>query len=86
MGVWLHLMYPLYSGRPSGIYRPTYPAPPPVFSPATILEALKALKPTSSVVLPSILEEWVHDATAVEVVKNMNEIVRASHIPGRVPS
>jgi acyl-CoA synthetase (AMP-forming)/AMP-acid ligase II len=74
-GIWMHLVYPLYSGRPSGILRPTFPLPPPVSSPAVILAALKSLKPTATLIMPSILESWAHDAEAVKYLKTIDEIV-----------
>jgi hypothetical protein len=76
-------MYPLYSGRPSTIFRPTYPRPPTALSPATILDALKALKPNSAVVMPSLLEAWVHDVAAVEYIKNLDEIVSVPEIASK---
>jgi acyl-coenzyme A synthetase/AMP-(fatty) acid ligase len=76
MGVSFQLLHPLYTGRPSGIFRPMYPHPPPVPSPETILEALKALKPSIAFVVPSILEIWIHDHDAVEFLKTVDTIVR----------
>jgi hypothetical protein len=73
--VWTHFVYPLYSGRPSGIFRPAYPAPPPVLSPATILEATKAMNPTVTMVIPSILEAWSRDPEAVAYLATLQEIV-----------
>jgi hypothetical protein len=75
MGVWMHLMHPLYTGRPSGIFRPTYPDPPIVTSPATILAALQKLKPTSTMVIPSILEQWSHDVETIQYLKTIDDIV-----------
>jgi acyl-CoA synthetase (AMP-forming)/AMP-acid ligase II len=77
VGVWMHFMYPLYVGRPSGIFRPTYPRPPLVSSSATILAALQDLKPTATLVMPSILESWAHDVEAVKYLQTLDEIVSA---------
>jgi hypothetical protein len=81
VGVWMHFMHPLYTGRPSGIFRPTYPRPPVVASPMTILETLKALKPTDTRVMPSILEAWAHDPAAIRYLKTLNEIVSTLAMP-----
>jgi hypothetical protein len=71
----MHFAYPLYAGRPSGIFRPTYPQPPLLPSPATILAALKELKPTATITIPSILESWARDPEAVKYLKTLDNIV-----------
>jgi acyl-coenzyme A synthetase/AMP-(fatty) acid ligase len=75
MGVIFQLIHPLYTGRPSAVFRPTYPRPPTIISPETILKALKALKPNFIFVVPSILEVWIHDHDAVKFLKTIDVIV-----------
>jgi hypothetical protein len=75
VGIWVHLLHPLYTGRPAGIFRPMAPRPPPISSPETILAALKALKPTAAFVIPSLLEAWYHDPDAVAFLKTIDEVV-----------
>jgi hypothetical protein len=75
MGVYFQLMHPLYTGRPSAMFAPTYPRLPTITSPETIMQALKALKPNVAFVVPSILEAWIHDHEAVEFLKTIDVIV-----------
>jgi hypothetical protein len=75
MGIFFQLMYPLYTGRPGAMFRPTYPRAPPVTSPGTVLEALEAVKPNYVFVVPSLLEAWVHDPHAVNFLKSLDMIV-----------
>jgi hypothetical protein len=78
MGV-SQLMHPLYTGRPTVIFRPTYPRPPTVTSPQTVLDTLKAVRAGGAFVVPSLLETWVHDQAAVDYLKTLNILVRQSH-------
>jgi hypothetical protein len=75
MGIYFQLMHPLYTGRPSAIFRPMYPCPPMITSPETVLQALKALKPNIVFVVPSILEVWIHENDAIEFLKTLDLIV-----------
>jgi acyl-coenzyme A synthetase/AMP-(fatty) acid ligase len=77
MGIWMHFVHPLYTGRPSGIFKPMYPRPPLASSPMSMLAALKELKPTATLIIPSILESWAHDAEAIEYLKTLDSIVSA---------
>jgi acyl-CoA synthetase (AMP-forming)/AMP-acid ligase II len=78
LGIWMHFFYPFYTGRPVGVFRPTAPRPPPVASPTTIMAALKVLKPTMTMVIPSLLEAWIHDKDAVACLKAMGSVVSTS--------
>jgi hypothetical protein len=73
----MHLIYPLYAGRPTGIFRPQYPRPPPVLAPATILAALKELKPTNTIAMPSLLEQWAQDEETVKFLATIDIIASA---------
>jgi acyl-coenzyme A synthetase/AMP-(fatty) acid ligase len=77
MGVLFQLMQPLYAGRTTAVFRPTYPRPPTITTPETVLEALKALRPNVAFVVPSLLEAWSHDRDAVEFLKTLDNIVRS---------
>jgi hypothetical protein len=54
--MWLHLLSPLYSGRPATFYRPVHPSPPVLISPETLLEALRRTNAVATLAFPSILE------------------------------
>jgi hypothetical protein len=71
----MHLVYPLYTGRPSAIFRPAYPRPAFVSSPAAILAALKELKPTATLVMPSVLESWSHNVEAIKYLQTLDGLV-----------
>jgi acyl-coenzyme A synthetase/AMP-(fatty) acid ligase len=75
MGVLFQLMQPLYAGRTTAVFRPTYPRPPTITTPETVLEALKALRPNVAFVVPSLLEAWIHDHDAVKFLKTLDNIV-----------
>jgi hypothetical protein len=75
MGVIFQLIYPLYTGRPAANFTPTYPRPPTITTPETVLEALEALKPNYAFVVPSLLEVWVHDRDAIKFLKSLDMIV-----------
>ena len=75
MGV-SQLIHPLYTGRPTVIFRPAYPRPPMVTSPQTVLDTLKAVRANGAFVVPSILEAWAHDPATVDYLKTLNILVR----------
>jgi acyl-CoA synthetase (AMP-forming)/AMP-acid ligase II len=85
IGVYFQLMQPLYAGRPSGLFRPTYPYPPTIASPETILQAFKALKPNVALVVPSILETWIHEPEAVQFLKTIDLIVSSPIVSRTCP-
>lgn len=56
MGIYSHVFYPLFTGRPIAIFAPTYPQPPVVSAPDVALKAMRQTKSNVIFVVPTFLE------------------------------
>lgn len=80
MAVAMQLLLPLYTGQPSAIFRPMFPQPPTVTTPAAILAALQAVQATTAFTVPSIIESWIHDQDALKYLSTLDQLVRLPFI------
>lgn len=75
MGVMFYFLFPVMTLKSGAMFRPSYPNPPPVASPQTILAALRAVRANATIMIPSVLEELSYDDSAVEYLSTFIHIV-----------
>ncbi|KAF8953018.1 putative aminoadipate reductase [Flammula alnicola] len=74
MGVYAHILFPLYSCTTSSLYPPVVRQPdslPVMPTPDNILDHLKRSKANALIAVPTVLQAWGQDPEAIDVLRKL---------------
>ncbi|GJE99113.1 acetyl-CoA synthetase-like protein [Phanerochaete sordida] len=77
IGIYMQLFAPIMSGHPVSLYKPQYPAAPPVPTPLNVIRAARVTGATGIAIVPAFLESWAHSEESMEFLKTLDILVYA---------